>query len=247
MNCTEFQNWLETAAERRVSARTASAASHASTCPHATCRTSWQQSLLLERALDGWRRISPPIDLTDRVVGDWRADARDGRPTIAGHVRLSRRSEGPTLLAVSNDRMRRRGRPLAAGWPAAAVGVVLCAAVMSLTVVRPAPDVTIAQRENSIPVESPAVADPGAAVSPESHGPMLQGMGRSYVGLVQNATHAVTDVVVLTFGGADSLEEPSPAVRWVDRWRDELGPVRSEVDDAWDEFFETFPDSLPST
>ena len=72
-------------------------------------------------------------------------------------------------------------------------------------------------------------------------------MGRSYVGLVQNATYAVTDVVVLTFGGGESLEQPSPAVHWVDRWREELGPVRSEVDDAWDEFFKSFPESLPST
>jgi hypothetical protein len=94
-------------------------------------------------------------------------------------------------------------------------------------------------------IEGPAIAPPDFPAAGSN--PALQDMGRSYVGYMQNATFAVTDVVILTLGGSEVVEEPSPAARWVHRWRDELSPVRDDVDDAVERFLKTFPGSFPST
>jgi hypothetical protein len=234
MNCHEFQKRLETAAEQQISVATEAAISHARSCANSECRMRWEQSLLMERALAGWRGVRPPIDVTDRVVQEWRPELRGHR-----HVDFVRSSASRTPSPV--------GRAAGKAWPAITVTAVLCAAVLSLTVARPEPVATTSRPENTASLVSTAPVQAGPTETPASTDPVLQDMGRSYVGLVQNATYAVTDVVVLTFGGGESLEQPSPAVHWVDRWREELGPVRSEVDDAWDEFFKSFPESLPST
>lgn len=234
MNCHEFQNWLETAAEQRLSATTEAAVSHARTCANDKCRVAWEHSLLLERALAGWRHVRPPIDVTNRIIRAWRT----GLPGDPHVETVPSRSTGTPMPTA---------RPATRMWPAITVAAVLCAALLSLMVTRPTPVAITPPQGNTVAVESAAPVEDEPNVTAASADPVLQDMGRSYVGLVQNATYAVTDVVVLTFGGGESLEQPSPAVHWVDRWREELGPVRSEVDDAWDEFFKTFPDSLPST
>jgi hypothetical protein len=247
MNCTEFRNRLESSIERRQPLDAAAAESHLCGCDDAECRRQWQAAILLERGIAAWCGMRSAVDVTDRVIAEWRAGA--GKPITphsapaAGVHRTNGRATG-----IAGRRAAAHSTISPGAWSAIAVAAVLCVSTLALVSSAPnSPAPTALQ-----PQVSPSVADHEPAARPTQtlvvqSDPALQNMGRSYVGLMQNATCAVTDVVVLTLGGNEQLEEPSPAARWVHRWRDELDPVRDDVDDAVEKFLKTFPDSFPST
>ena len=67
MNCEQFQNEIERAIDERSSSTSVSAhlAGHANSCE--TCRSAWQDFLLLESALASWTE-PVEVDLVERVV-----------------------------------------------------------------------------------------------------------------------------------------------------------------------------------
>lgn len=67
MNCEQFQKEIEQAIDERSSSASVSAnlAGHADSCE--TCRSAWQDFLLLESALTSWTE-PVEVDLVDRVV-----------------------------------------------------------------------------------------------------------------------------------------------------------------------------------
>jgi hypothetical protein len=243
MNCIEFRSRLESSIERRESLDQAAAEAHLRGCEEAECRREWQAAMLLERGITEWRGMRPAVDLADRVIAEWRAGAATpvklcSVPACGVHLTNGR------ATAVAG----RRSAISPGAWSAIAVATVLCVAALALNSSVPDGRVPMTRQPHVVPTvaghEVASQTDPTHAAQSD---PALQVMGRSYVGLMQNATSAVTDVVVLTLAGNEQLEEPSPAARWVHRWRDELDPVRNDVDDAVEEFLKTFPDSFPST
>ncbi len=247
MNCTEFRNQMLSSIECRAPLDATDAETHLRGCNQAECRQQWQAVQLLERMIAEWRGMEPDVDVTDRVVAEWRSGA--GTPITPHSVTAAG-------LNLTNGRApsiarRRAGarRAISPGaWSAIAAAAVLFVSTLALVAITPNGPAPMAHQTQG----SPDVADDDPATRPSGTliaqtDPALQDMGRSYVGLMQNATCAVTDVVVLTLGGDERLEEPTPAARWVHRWRDELDPVRDDVDDAVEKFLKTFPDSFPST
>jgi hypothetical protein len=247
MNCTEFRNQLQSSIERRAPLDATAVETHLRGCDQAECRQEWQAVQLLERVIAEWRGMQPAVDVTDRIVAEWRS--RAGTPATPYSVSAA----GPDLTngrapSLASRRAGARRAISRGAWSAIAVATVLFVSTLALVSFPPNGPTPIVQQ----PQAFPDVADDDAATQPSvtliaRSDPALQDMGRSYVGLMQNATCAVTDVVVLTLGGDERLEEPSPAARWVHRWRDELDPVRDDVDDAVEKFLKTFPDSFPST
>ena len=73
MNCEQFQKEIERAIDERSSSASVSAnlAGHADSCE--TCRSTWQDFLLLESALTSWTE-PVEVDLVDRVVEAAQAD-----------------------------------------------------------------------------------------------------------------------------------------------------------------------------
>jgi len=244
MNCTEFRDRLESSIEHRRPPDAAAAETHLRGCDEAECRRQWLAALLLDRSIAEWRDMQPAVDVADGVVSLWRAGSMIPRSPPADGVRLV---NGRTPAMVGRrDGTRRAISPGA--WSAIAVAAVLCVGTLALISSAPIGPAPMSRQTHVLP----PVADQDLATRPNptlvaQSDPALQDVGRSYVGLMQNATSAVTDVVVLTLGGDEQLEEPSPAARWVHRWRDELDPVRDDVDDAVERFLKTFPDSFPST
>ena len=66
MNCIEFQQILEASIESRQPPAAPRWTEHLAACPD--CRTRWEESLWLERAVALWNERTPVIDLTDRIV-----------------------------------------------------------------------------------------------------------------------------------------------------------------------------------
>ncbi len=66
MNCAEFNERLETLIESRQRSLDFEIKAHVDECE--SCRMLWQNSQLLDAAIDQWRGRSPEIDLTDRVL-----------------------------------------------------------------------------------------------------------------------------------------------------------------------------------
>jgi hypothetical protein len=246
MNCTEFKTRLASAVERRQPLDSAAADDHWRRCNDAACRRQWQAALLLEQGIAAWRRLPPAINVTDGVVTEWRAGLETCSPphvspTGAGHVANGRAPIGARSRAAT------RSTNSAGAWSAIVVAAVLCVGTLALVSFVPNNSAPVAHTApGPLPAGDGLAAGAGEFAVAASD-PALEDMGRSYVGLMQNATFAVTDVVVLTLGGSEQIEEPTPAAHWVHRWRDELGPVRDDVDDAVEKFLKTFPDSFPST
>lgn len=246
MNCTEFKGRLESWIEHRRPLDAVAAETHLRGCEDAACRRQWQAALLLERGIAAWRRTQPTVDVTEHVVAEWRNGAErsitpHSSSAAGAHLANGRapgvaRSPAPARNAIS-----------AGAWSAIAVAAVLCVSTLALILSVPNSPTPLAHQPPGQPQPVHDNATPQPTLVVASSDPALQDMGRSYVGLMQNATFAVTDVVVLTLGGSEQIEEPSPAALWMHRWRDELSPVRDDVDDAVERFLKTFPDSFPST
>lgn len=98
MNCTEFQQRLEAAVdERRMSAST-EFNEHAAVC--LSCREQWDEYLLLEAAIASWRNKRLDVDLTERVLADFRAERQApsvSREPVAS-VTLERVSDSPSSM-----------------------------------------------------------------------------------------------------------------------------------------------------
>jgi hypothetical protein len=244
MNCAEFRDQLHSSIERRRPVN-AAAETHLQHCDDAACRRAWREALLLDGAIAEWRRVQPTIHVADRVVAEWRAFAdRPAKPSL-GSESAPHRANG-RAVRQSRRRSLERGTVPTGAWLAGAVATVLCVTTLALvsSTPRPPDSVALTTQQGTLHVNQDGAADPILVAHSD---PALQDIGRSYVGLMQNATFAVTDVVVLTLGGDEQLEEPSPAARWVHRWRDELDPVRDDFDDAVEKILRTIPDSFPST
>jgi hypothetical protein len=65
MNCEQFQSVLERAIKERQLSDRGPVSGHADTCD--SCRSAWQDFLLLESALASWT-APVEVDLVDRVI-----------------------------------------------------------------------------------------------------------------------------------------------------------------------------------
>lgn len=70
MNCLEFQQRLEAAVDERQLPTSKDFTEHAAVC--FSCREAWDDFLLLESAIAGWRGKRLDVDLTERVLADFR-------------------------------------------------------------------------------------------------------------------------------------------------------------------------------
>lgn len=75
MNCTDFQQQLDAAVDQRELVESEAVREHLANCLH--CRAAWDEFLLLEAAIAAWRGQSLSVDLTERVMADWRSDRRE--------------------------------------------------------------------------------------------------------------------------------------------------------------------------
>ncbi len=73
INCTEFSRQLGDLVERRASIDVAHLREHAGACPQ--CRELWLDSLIVERAVAGWKKPAPSTGLSERIL----AQDRGGR------------------------------------------------------------------------------------------------------------------------------------------------------------------------
>lgn len=93
MNCTDFQQQLDAAVDQRELVESEAVREHLANCLR--CRTVWDEFLLLEAAIAAWRGKSLSVDLTERVLADWRADRRES-PKSSEHVAV-------TVVRVANQ------------------------------------------------------------------------------------------------------------------------------------------------
>jgi hypothetical protein len=147
MNCTDFKAEIGAAIENRLPLPREMPA-HLATCCDASCRTEWEEAVLLDGAVASWRRARPTIDVTDAVVSGWRAgEFQVGRATVSA-ARTPGRPATPSRSAAARTAVA----------IAAAVVVLLTVALLS-----PDPDFAIATRgTNTPPVNNPA-GDAGLA------------------------------------------------------------------------------------
>lgn len=221
MNCIEFRATIAAAVENRT-LPPLDIARHLDDCCEADCRASWEDALLLDRAIRDWRRARPASDIVDSVVSRFQSPAG-----AAGHDSLNRVSGNGRPMRES------RMRPIAA---LVAAAVVLLAALPLLRTTSETMNVS-AVRNQKIDPDSPTARDLGAAANEPV--PEL-----AYVGYAQNAAQVVTDAVVLTLGNREEMEDSTlaaPGFGWEPTWL----PADDDVDSAIDDLLGSLPANVP--
>jgi len=241
MNCHEFRQLLERGIEDR-SSWAEGVRQHVAECPDpdCTCASMLRNAETLDAVIEQWRAARPQVDVVDRVASAWR------------NVESTSIVRAASTMS-SSQRLRGHDRRSAVTVALCALGVlVLAVAVLSTASRQPRPVADAPVHPEAVtPLKHRlATADPGEhQETDDDPEEALETVGRSYVGLVQNATNVVSDMVALAFCGDQDLEDPTAAVDWVDDWKQNLQPVRDEVDGTVDEILETIPNQrlLPET
>lgn len=225
MNCTEFQTAVATAVECRRRPGSGVAA-HLDHCRNVDCRACWDDALLLDRAIQQWRRSQPAIDIADSVVTQCQLRAA----AIAQPVSAT---ASPALRSASATPRR---------WTAAmaAVAAMLLAAVLLFSPPGDSATTRLALREDAGRVDRHTTAVEEMPTVPDAK-PVA---GLTYVAYAQNAAQVVTDAVVLTLGNRDEMENPTispPGFGWEPSWP----PISDDMDAALEDILESLPSDAP--
>lgn len=234
MNCTEFRQSLEVPS---ADASAAAAVAHLRSCEDEACRNAWAEAEWLDRAIAAWKMSAPRVDCGDRVVAQWKLDraaAAPARPSISIRPVRTETGGGGNAAAANSS------------W------IVLASALAVLVAVALVGSSGTQQREVIADRDADPVIDATAPDTPAPDEPLvaatnpdqgMQDVGLAYVGVAQNATRFMTDVVMLTFGDSEEIEDPSIDQEWIDQWGRQLQPVGEGVDNAVDGILKSFPDS----
>ena len=234
MNCTEFRQSLELPSAASRSA----AAAHLQSCQDAECQQAWTEAEWLDLAIAAWKGSTPRVDCGDRVVAQWKADRS---ATVSARPASAVRPVGSAT--------RGGGGPAPAGssWIVLASALAVLAAVALIGSSGTQQRDVIADRDagSAVDVHAPDVPATVGPVIAESTPPDqgMQDVSLAYIGVAQNATRFMTDVVMLTFGDSEEIEDPSIDQEWIDQWGEQLQPVGEGVDNAVDGILKSFPDS----
>jgi hypothetical protein len=262
ISCTEFSRQLAELVERRASIDVADLREHAGGCPQ--CRELWLDSLIVERAVAGWKKPVPSAGLSTRILAQVAAgvapaeegallgaDAAPARE-IARPERRAGRIPGRrfigtgglslTALALVLVATLLLRRPLPPAAPAQPIGG-------QNSVVDPANNVVDASPVKPVPAQvadRPASAPAGAPVEL-----MVADAGSAYLHLAGDAAKAVTAATVLVPSAdpvADAPAAPANDDHWVDGVREEIAPVTHQLSHAFEFLIQAVPEKrTPAT
>jgi hypothetical protein len=240
ISCTEFNQRLAEAVERRESADTPMLREHAGTC--AECQAAWLDALILDRAVAQWKKPVAAEGLTARILSRVAAETA---ASVASTIPLR-----PATTRVSQSTLRPRRRTLFAGLALTALAVCVCAILL---VPRTSPVADVAQNAPQVvPVlRTPELAQPAAAKQKSLPAAdttvelLVADAGSAYLHLAGDAAKAVTAASVLvpsTDENGNPADTPKEEKRWVDDMRQEIAPVTHQLSHA----FEFLIDAVPA-
>jgi hypothetical protein len=240
ISCTEFNERLAGAVERRESADTPLLREHAGAC--ADCQAAWLDALIVDRALVQWKKPVSAEGLTERILSHVAAETV---AAIATPVLVS-----PATMRDHQPALGPRRRNRVAGLALIALAVCVCAI---LFVSRSSQVPEVAQNSAQVaPIpRTPEIAQSAAAKPkspPAADTPvelLVADAGSAYLHLAGDAAKAVTAASVLVPSAdesRDSSSTPKEEKRWVDDMRQEIAPVTHQLSHA----FEFLIDAVPA-
>jgi hypothetical protein len=246
ISCTEFNERLAEAVERREPADTPVLREHAGTC--AECQAAWLDALIVDRALVQWKKPVATEGLTERILAHVAAQSVASLASTAPVTSMT--------AGASQSTSRPRRRILFAGMALTAAAVCVCAI---LFVPRPAQVPQVAENPPQV-VPIPRTAEhaqsavlaqttvPKQKSPPASDTPvelLVADAGSAYLHLAGDAAKAVTGASVLVPSADEngySADTPKEEKRWVDDMRQEIAPVTHQLSHA----FEFLIDAVPA-
>lgn len=244
LDCCQFEKLLEQAVEQRQ-APGAELRDHALSCE--TCRTLWEEFLILEEAIPAWTAARPTVDLVDAVM---HAMATDTETTTA-----PKKIEPLVALTVAGSQepdAPRRRRFVLPAIATTAAALLLVSAVFYL--VRPKadepqiaavpPDISLGRSGATprIQLEQP----------PSEMTVVVADAGSAYLQLASSAASAITDGAALfpsTKLIADATPKPNPNQKsWIQKFETNLEPLQKDLGSAFEFLFEApAPEPSPAT
>ncbi|MGE3316786.1 MAG: hypothetical protein AB7O26_16835 [Planctomycetaceae bacterium] len=241
--CREFQRALDEAIELRQPPP-AALPDHAAHCE--SCRSRWDEYLVLEEAIPLWTAAVPPVDFADAILSEL---ANDEINVSAG----DHRAEPVVASIVTNDAVRggavRADRRSGDWYVTAAVAASLLIGTLVFYSSQP--------REQQV-ADSPPIQVPELRLNnvnlPEQpeYTVLVQEAGSAYLELASDAASAIKDSAVLLSTAsqvADSTPKPdreSPS--WIRKVGSNLEPITSDVENAMDFLFKAPPpEPTPAT
>lgn len=97
MNCTAFKSAINSAIDNRESPRPA-IAEHLVDCRDDACRQTWNDAVLLDRAIASWRTTRPTVDVVEAVLSGCQTADRDAPLLVSSRLRSAR---APATVAGS--------------------------------------------------------------------------------------------------------------------------------------------------
>ncbi len=267
INCTEFSRQLAEHVERRASIDTADLREHAAACPQ--CREEWLDSLIVERAVAGWKKPVPSAGLTDRILAQVAAGAApaDDEAPVETQVTPAREVTPAPGGAGRRSPDRRLIGTAGLGLTALALGLLTM-----LLFRRPAPPVNPSQPDVAQSAAGNVMGNPTnhmATVAPVRVAPapvavlpvpapedapvelMVADAGSAYLHLAGDAAKAVTAATVLVPSADPVADEPAAQPsddHWVDGVRQEIEPVTHQLSHAFEFLIQAVPEKrTPAT
>jgi hypothetical protein len=237
ISCTEFNERLAEAVERRESADTPVLREHAGAC--AECQAAWLDALIVDRALVQWKKPVATEGLTERILLH-----------VAAEGVASTAPATPATAMARQSTSRPRRRLLFACMALTAAAVCVCAI---LFVPRPSQVPQVAENPAKV-VLVPRTAELAQSTVPKPKSPpasdtpvelLVADAGSAYLHLAGDAAKAVTAASVLVPSADESRDSsgtPKDERRWVDDMRQEIAPVTHQLSHA----FEFLIDAVPA-
>jgi hypothetical protein len=240
ISCTEFNERLAEAVERRASADMPILREHAGAC--AECQAAWLDALIVDRAVVQWKKPVAGNGLTERILSHVAAETV---AAIASPVPVT-----PATMRANQSELRSRRRNLVAGVALTAVAVCVCA-VLFIPRSSQVPEVALNPHQF---VPGPRAPELAQSAAPKQKSPraadtpvelLVADAGSAYLHLAGDAAKAVTAASVLVPSAdeiGDSAVTPKEEKRWVDDMRQEIAPVTHQLSHA----FEFLIDAVPA-